>query len=102
MGEQSEIGTERRKLGDVMRELVHAWGSETISLCDDRNKEIAGDAMFKRANYHLIGWGLFEKDREKAIHWLKAAQEKSYPVQPLLNTLIANPDYACKGDWQED
>ena len=93
----------RRKLGDVVQDLIVEWSQELIEECGSANDEIAGAALFRRANYHLIGWGLFDQSREKAILYMEEAMEHGYPSTPLLTKVKNDPNYHRKqsGDFRD-
>ena len=65
----------REKLSDVIQRLVVDWSTETKNLSEQGHDE---EAMFLRANYHLIGYGVFDLDKQKAVYWLDKADKKGH------------------------
>eukprot|EP01063_Lacrimia_lanifica_P015592 TRINITY_DN22296_c0_g1_i1.p1 TRINITY_DN22296_c0_g1~~TRINITY_DN22296_c0_g1_i1.p1 ORF type:complete len:102 (+),score=19.49 TRINITY_DN22296_c0_g1_i1:67-372(+) len=99
-GDPATQGT--RPLAAVIQELLVSWGSEIIEACESGDAEVAGDAMFRRASYHLVGWGVFDRSRDDAIKWLRKAVERGYPAQKMLERVKKTPvDHEWK-HWADD
>ncbi|KAJ9471840.1 hypothetical protein DIPPA_18592 [Diplonema papillatum] len=91
-------GAGRRPLADVITELVTQWSNEMRSEAEAGDE----DAMFKLANYYLVGWGDFDQSREDAIIWLRMLAKRDHSNgKALLARVLNNPDMQWRS-WTSD